>query len=236
MRGGVAAKGDAGRAPGPERKRKADGKASQGKAKGSRAEPRGGREHATEKMLDAAAQLFSQRGYDRTSVRDIARRAGVSHTLVHRYLGSKEKVLAAVMRRNDERLLESARDVDDLTATALRILGTDRETRVQHMRLVAAVASGGVPLERLGVTFPTTGRLFELAARASAEAAERGEPWPVASNVLVAGMVTMAIGWSTTQAWLPAVMGLEDPEADLEALVALLIRACEGEKGAGASE
>ncbi|MEV4317877.1 TetR family transcriptional regulator [Actinocrispum sp. NPDC049592] len=50
-------------------------------------------------LLDAAAELFAERGYDRTTVRDIAGRAGVNQALLFRYFGSKEALYAAVVAR-----------------------------------------------------------------------------------------------------------------------------------------
>ena len=51
---------------------------------------RGGREQTTAAILDAAEKLFAARGFTAVTVRDIAAEAGVSHALVHRYLGSKQ--------------------------------------------------------------------------------------------------------------------------------------------------
>ena len=53
---------------------------------------RRGREATTAAILEAAQELFSEHGYTAVSVRDIAERAGVSHALVHRYLGSKADI------------------------------------------------------------------------------------------------------------------------------------------------
>jgi len=191
----------------------------------SRARPRGGREQATKTILDAAAQLFTERGVNGVTVRDIAQRAGVSHALVHRYLGSKEQILGAVLLRSDEKLLASAEEATNLLDAALRMLHTDREVTRQEMRLVANAATANVPFERLGIAFPATARLHELAARACAEASERGATCRLAPNVLVAGLVAMAIGWVTTRPWMPKVLGIEDPEAELQTLVTLLVAA-----------
>ena len=49
-----------------------------------------GREATTVAILDAAEELFSVHGFSAVTVRDIAECAGVSHALVHRYLGSKD--------------------------------------------------------------------------------------------------------------------------------------------------
>lgn len=48
-------------------------------------------------ILAAARAEFAGRGYERTTVRGIARAAGVDPALVHHYFGSKERVFLAAM-------------------------------------------------------------------------------------------------------------------------------------------
>lgn len=50
-----------------------------------------------DRILAAAREEFSARGYDRTSVRSIGRAAGVDAALVHHYFGTKEQVFAAAI-------------------------------------------------------------------------------------------------------------------------------------------
>ena len=45
-----------------------------------------------DRILAAAREEFSERGYDKTSVRGIAKAAGVDSALVHHYFGTKEQV------------------------------------------------------------------------------------------------------------------------------------------------
>ena len=53
---------------------------------------------AQQHLLDAAQQLFAERGYRGTTTKDIAQRAGVSENLIFRYFNSKsELMLAAVV-------------------------------------------------------------------------------------------------------------------------------------------
>ncbi|MEW2549641.1 TetR family transcriptional regulator [Streptomyces sp. NPDC047002] len=52
---------------------------------------------ARERILDAARGEFAAHGYDRTSVRGIARAAGVDPALVHHYFGTKEEVFGAAI-------------------------------------------------------------------------------------------------------------------------------------------
>ncbi len=47
-------------------------------------------------LLDAARTLFAERGYDRTTLRQVAERAGVDAALVARYFGGKEGLFLAV--------------------------------------------------------------------------------------------------------------------------------------------
>ncbi|MFC7308274.1 TetR family transcriptional regulator [Streptomyces monticola] len=52
---------------------------------------------ARDRILAAARAEFSERGYDKTSVRGIAKAAGVDPALVHHYFGSKDEVFAAAI-------------------------------------------------------------------------------------------------------------------------------------------
>ncbi|AVH57280.1 MULTISPECIES: TetR/AcrR family transcriptional regulator [Streptomyces] len=50
-----------------------------------------------DRILEAAREEFSERGYDKTSVRGIAKAAGVDSALVHHYFGTKEQVFEAAV-------------------------------------------------------------------------------------------------------------------------------------------
>ena len=94
-------------------------------------------------LLDAATELFAERGYDRTTVRDIATLAGVNQALLFRYFGSKEALFAATTAGHSldgvepDRLLtvmldhllapDSTQRRDQVLTALLRTLGTDDE-------------------------------------------------------------------------------------------------------------
>ncbi|MBN8859897.1 MAG: TetR/AcrR family transcriptional regulator [Sphingobacteriales bacterium] len=48
-------------------------------------------------ILEVAERLFSEKGFDGTSVRDIAGQAGVNLAMISYYFGSKEKLMAALI-------------------------------------------------------------------------------------------------------------------------------------------
>ncbi|MFI5632087.1 TetR family transcriptional regulator [Streptomyces sp. NPDC051664] len=52
---------------------------------------------ARERILEAARTEFAERGYDKTSIRGIAKRAAVDAALVHHYYGTKDEVFAAAI-------------------------------------------------------------------------------------------------------------------------------------------
>ena len=59
-----------------------------------------------ERLLDAAARLFARFGFDKTSVDDIARGAGVSKGAVYLHWPSKFRVFEAVIQREGLALLD----------------------------------------------------------------------------------------------------------------------------------
>lgn len=56
-----------------------------------------------EEILDVALELFTQKGYDRTSVREIARLAGLSQAGLLHHFSTKEELFIEVLRRRDVR-------------------------------------------------------------------------------------------------------------------------------------
>ena len=52
-----------------------------------------------DQILDAANELFAERGYDEVSVEDIASSAGVTRGLVHHYFGGRKEVYIALLER-----------------------------------------------------------------------------------------------------------------------------------------
>ncbi|GAA2431747.1 TetR family transcriptional regulator [Streptomyces glaucus] len=92
-------------------------------------------------LLAAARARFALSGYDATSVRDIARDAGVDPALIFRYFGSKERLF--------EQAAQSAQDDRDQEA-ASEDTPEDVPTRLLHAAMRQAPgAEGGHPLAAL---------------------------------------------------------------------------------------
>jgi AcrR family transcriptional regulator len=56
-------------------------------------------------MLDAAVSVFSRRGYHAASMDEIAEIAGISKPMVYAYVGTKEDLFAACIRREADRMM-----------------------------------------------------------------------------------------------------------------------------------
>jgi AcrR family transcriptional regulator len=85
--------------PGNDADRRGTGAAARA-GRGVRGRGRPRREDAADTrdhILTAAREEFSERGYEKTSVRGIAKAAGVDSALVHHYFGTKEQVFEAAI-------------------------------------------------------------------------------------------------------------------------------------------
>lgn len=62
-------------------------------------------------LLDAAARLFAERGFDRVTLEDIGGAAGISGPAVYRHFAGKQAVLAAILLDASTGLLDGGRRV-----------------------------------------------------------------------------------------------------------------------------
>lgn len=78
-----------------------------------------------ERLLQAAADVFAERGYDGTRVADIAAVAGVSNGALYAHFGSKAELLVAALRAHGRQLLANlfAADPDRSITDLLLVIG-----------------------------------------------------------------------------------------------------------------
>ena len=186
--------------------------------KGSKAPARGGREVTTAAILDAAEELFAADGYDAVTVRAIAERAGVSHALVHRYLGSKADIFRAVLSRNQGVMLAAAPDDPDILTAVSLILREGLIRRRHYVRLLADSALHGVPYTQTPGRFATVEKLVELAEQvvASAPPDARADD-DLDPRFVIAAITALFLGWGATESWVLPAAGI----ADMDEVVAI---------------
>lgn len=64
-------------------------------------------------IVDAAVSVFARRGYHPATVDDVAEAAGISKPMVYAYVGTKEELFVACMRRESERLVAAVTEAVD---------------------------------------------------------------------------------------------------------------------------
>ncbi|MCL2517176.1 MAG: TetR family transcriptional regulator [Oscillospiraceae bacterium] len=76
---------------------------------------------AKEKIMETSAKLFSEKGYEKVSVREISSTAGVNSAMIYYYFASKDGVLKSLYRFYTEERLKECPDLNEL----LRLAETD---------------------------------------------------------------------------------------------------------------
>lgn len=184
-------------------------------------------------ILSCAADLFTERGYGRTSVGDVAARAGVTAQTVYNAVGSKAQLLKAAydvtLAGDDEPVplaerpeVRSAYALDDAAAFlhAYAVLGRGLLERVGPLMLqIAAGAAGGeadlvehqriTDGERLVGTGMVVRRVVELGSLRPGLAPEeaRDRIWTL-NSVQVWDLLTRTRGWSgeAYERWIGTAM------------------------------
>jgi AcrR family transcriptional regulator len=168
-------------------------------ASGGRKVPTGqgaptGREQVAAAILEAATDLFAERGPAATSIRDIATRSKVNHGLIFRHFGTKEQLVGAVLDHlgaNLTDLLQSGAGAD-VVDKAL-----DRQ-----MRVMARTVLDGYPAEQLQKRFPNVaGMLDAVRPRHDNE---------IDARLAVANALALQIGWRLFAPILRSAAGLDE--------------------------
>ncbi len=172
-----------------------------------------GREEVAAAILEAATDLFAERGPAATSIRDIAARSKVNHGLVFRHFGAKEQLVGAVLDHlgaNLADLLESGAP-PDVVERAL-----DRQ-----MRVMARTVLDGYPAAELQSRFPNIpGLLDAVRPRHDTE---------IGARLAVANALALQVGWRLFAPILRSATGLDElTDTDIrEAVEAAVARVVE---------
>jgi AcrR family transcriptional regulator len=92
-------------------------------------------------ILDAARELFAELGFEKTTIRGVAGRAGIDPALVMQYYGSKDGLFAASARWFADRKTASGATLEDLPGAALNDLLSGMEDPAQRSAAIAVLRS-----------------------------------------------------------------------------------------------
>ncbi len=164
---------------------------------------RQGGERTAERILDAAEELFAERGYNGTTLRDVATRVGVRPPSLYNHFASKDALYAAVLERGIGPLIEllarsaaasaaEAYDPGGLVSDAMAILA--RRPGLPRLVLHETLAGGQrlTPILRSWIG-PAFARANELVAASPAATRWDAEQIPM----LVIAMYNVVVGYFT---------------------------------------
>jgi len=161
-------------------------------------QPRG-RAQVRAALIQAAAELFAERGPSGVSVRDVAAHAGVNHGLVHQYFGSKRALLGEVLDFLAEGISLQA---DEVEITEL----IDATAGNPFWRVLARTILDGEDLGKLQKSFPTVGRIVNFFTDLQAH----GRLDDFDPKILSAVVVGLGLGWLLFEPFLVPAAQLGD--------------------------
>jgi len=193
------------------------------------------KEARPQELLDAALDLFVERGFAATRSEDVAARAGVSKGTLYLYYPSKEDLLKEAIRHNVvNQIAEGADIVQQFDGSSAELLAT--MLRLWWDRIGETRASGVIKLMTSEVrNFPELAQFYvdevinpsnELVGRILQRGIDSGEfrpglDVPEVVHALVGPMVLMVLNKHSLGACSAAF--LLDPKAVMEALIDLAL-------------
>ena len=156
-----------------------------------------------ETLLNVAARLFNERGYDGTSMEDLSRKLGITKSAIYYHVPSKEELLRLAVDRALDGLFQVADEVrehdgraiaqlEDLVRGSVRLL-------VRELPFVTLLlrVRGNTKVERAALARRRDfDRLVtDLVTRARDEGDLRADIDPATTSRLLFGMVNSLIEW-----------------------------------------
>ncbi|NGO07995.1 TetR family transcriptional regulator [Streptomyces sp. HC44] len=158
--------------------------------------------NARERLAKAALELYSERGYEQTTVAEIAKRAGLTERTFFRHYADKREVLFDGSPTLQELLVnavakapESAAPIDAMAA-GLEAVSTVFVDRREHSRKRWAVITANAELQERELI-----KLASLSAALADALRRRGVTEPAASLTAEAGVAVFKVGY---ERWIAA--------------------------------
>lgn len=155
-------------------------------------------------LLTAATEIVTETGSPNLTVREVAARAGINHGLVHRYFGTKDTLISAVIDEISDSL---AKELAESGGGAAAIHGDAAGTLAQLIG--HAMIAGG---DDVGVG----DRAHPVADQIVRRLRDEGDMSEHDARVAAAQIIALTLGWRLNERFLITACGLGDD--DVEAL------------------
>ena len=185
-------------------------------------------------LLHAATEIVERTGSPNFTIREVAARAGINHGLVHRYFGTKDALVDAVIAEIEVSVakdMAAEADIDALNSDGAATLAR----LIAHAMLSERTLSGGAapvdirPDANGGINggaqradpTPAPSPVADLLVRRCREASDMSEQ---DARVVAAQIMALAMGWRLNEEFLIRSCGLGDHRVD--ALRKELLESC----------
>jgi AcrR family transcriptional regulator len=171
--------------------------------RGAKPARRGRPGHDLEAVLAVSVRLFNERGYEATSMEDLARRLGITKSSIYHHVASKEELLRLAVNRALDGLFEVAEEVAGMNGRAIdrleHLVRRSVLVLVDQLPFVTLLLRirGNTTVERQALS---RRREFdhivtELVKQAEADGDIRPDVDPAIASRLLFGMVNSLIEW-----------------------------------------
>lgn len=183
-----------------------------------------------EAIIDAAAELMAARPITEISVREIAARAGVPHTLIYRYIGNKQDLERAVIDRTVNEVLAFTESSPESALGGLdRLIHTLLHRRDSLLVLINSMLTedgAARNTDRAPVIALILASLrADIETRRSAGTIQPAPEFPpLAPEVAVGAVAALVVGWTAFEPRIKVGTGLtETPTEELAALATAIL-------------
>jgi AcrR family transcriptional regulator len=161
------------------------------------------RRYDTQSLLEVAVAVFTERGYDGTSMEDLARASGLSKSSLYHHIESKEQLLRLALERAVEPLFAVTREPAALEGPAIErlehVVRREVEVLAEQLPYVTLLlrVHGNTEVERWALE---QRRGFDkivaaLVAQAADEGDLRADLDPAVVTRLLFGMINSLVEW-----------------------------------------
>jgi AcrR family transcriptional regulator len=169
------------------------------------ARPRLGSEERRATIVEAAGRLFGERGYDATTLDDVAAAAGVTKPILYRHFDSKRDLYLALLRRHRDDLptfadaIPASGPPEEVIRAVLDVWLDYVESHLYAWRMLFRDRGGGPEIEAFRREVQDSARavLVELLDQLTQGAVPRSEREPLA-ELMRMGMASLVLWWAET--------------------------------------
>lgn len=186
--------------------------------------PESGMDETRQRILQAAAMVFAEKGYARATTRSLAAAAGVNEVTLFRHFGNKQNLFAAVMNQFGGPALSTAMEMElggdyrkNLTMVGTRLLQLLLE-RKDALRLMLCEATHFPEVQAVMVQNPR--RIRRMLAAYLQQQIEQGRVRPMHPEAMAQAFTGMLFSYAIVEGFFEDTL---EPDLAIEDLVAQFV-------------